>query len=451
MIKKRLFILCCWMACLGCSQSLWAVLDSLTLERIKLYEAERLQLDTCASIRLQQAQFEKVLLKEYLLNSVPSTKKEKQWQIHQIVKFVPQRASMHEIHRTEMLMDSLSQLLEKKPERFATLSVLYSDQKMPTWMNSIQQLREMEEVVVRMRIGEVSSPFHSPLGTHIVKLLDVKEVPVRSSEEKQSHLLISELKKRHHYQLNGVAYQEWLLKGQTTYPLFSIGKRSYTEADLLNLDEYITLPSSRRFDAFVAKALIDAESERLKKETDYQDRLSRHYNLLMINELTRRYESTHPVNEKNLRAFYEKNKSKYAWSEPRFIGAVLHCIDKSTYRKATKVLKKEPMEKWDYYMNQVFNSDGEIRVKIEVGMFAAGENKYVDKLVFDGANFKPLTNLPYTKTYGEKSKRVQVDYQAVATRVKSDYIRHNQEEWEKQLYRTYKDILDKESLKTVNK
>lgn len=43
-------------------------------------------------------------------------------------------------------------------------------------------------------------------------------------------------------------------------------------------------------------------------------------------------------------------------------------------------------------------------IKIEQGIFADGDNKYIDKLVFKKGRIDPVVSYPFTITVGKKQK-----------------------------------------------
>ena len=46
------------------------------------------------------------------------------------------------------------------------------------------------------------------------------------------------------------------------------------------------------------------------------------------------------------------------------------------------MLKKVPEKEWADKLRQTFNTSGKEKIQVEQGIFADGDNKYIDKLVF---------------------------------------------------------------------
>ena len=75
---------------------------------------------------------------------------------------------------------------------------------------------------------------------------------------------------------------------------------------------------------------------------------------------------------------------------------------KKTAKQAKKMLKKLPENEWVDKLRQTFNASGTEKIQIEQGIFADGDNKYVDKLVFKKGGYEPVMSYPFTIVCGKK-------------------------------------------------
>lgn len=66
------------------------------------------------------------------------------------------------------------------------------------------------------------------------------------------------------------------------------------------------------------------------------------------------------------------------------------------------MLKKVPEKEWADKLRQTFNASGTEKIQIEQGIFADGDNKYIDKQVFKKGDFEPVMSYPFTIVIGEK-------------------------------------------------
>ena len=89
------------------------------------------------------------------------------------------------------------------------------------------------------------------------------------------------------------------------------------------------------------------------------------------------------------------------------------------------------------------------KIKIEQGIFADGDNKYIDKLVFKKGGFESVMSYPFTIVAGKKQKGPD-DYREVIEQVRKDYRNYLNAYWERELEESGKVEINQEVLKTVN-
>ena len=99
------------------------------------------------------------------------------------------------------------------------------------------------------------------------------------------------------------------------------------------------------------------------------------------------------TDEAGLKAYFEKHRSDYQWEERRYRGIVLHGVSKRVVKQARKFLKSLPEEEWKDAIRLTFNAGAQPQIQAEQGVFAPGDNAYVDDLVFKGKDATPLNNL----------------------------------------------------------
>ena len=107
-----------------------------------------------------------------------------------------------------------------------------------------------------------------------------------------------------------------------------------------------------------------------------------------------------------------------------------------------------PEKVWADTIQKVFNTPTD-SVKVEAGIFALGDNKYVDKLVFKKGGFEPVAYYPFTTVFGEKRKGPD-EYTEVRGPLAADYQNFLDSLWVKQLRDNGKVEINQEVLKTVN-
>lgn len=284
------------------------------------------------------------------------------------------------------------------------------------WISRNQTLKEFEDVAFKLNAGEMSEPFMSPAGYHIVLLKERKQLEPYDSLRTSIMAYIEQRKLR---------------EGIINRKLDTLA----TQADI-SKEEYMT----RRADSLRA---ADPEMDNLIKE--YHD------GLLLYEISNRHVWEKAAKDEAGLKAYFEKNKSKYAWNTPRFKGMAYHVKTKDDIKAVKNSVKKIPFTDWADTLRKTFNNDSTIRIRVEKGIFKKGDNTLVDRDVFkQKVKTTPMKDYPFDATYGKILKKGPEEYTDVKGLVTADYQDMLEKEWVKELRKKYIVTVDKEVLKTVN-
>ena len=329
----------------------------------------------------------------------------------------------------------------------------------------MQATTEFENVAFALPKGEVSQPFFTPAGIHILKVTDRKELPVyedvvdkltermrrREILDKATTKVVERLKKDWKYTPNQAGIDELSVKGVTEQPLFTIDGQNYTGTMFKRFAASHPQAVKRQLDEFTAKSLLDYESRNMdRRHPEIRYALQKSNEDYLIKEVTRQKVGLPAMNDRaGLATYFKFHSSDYRWDSPRYKGAVLHCADKKTAKQAKKMLKKLPQNEWMDKLRQTFNTSGAEKIQIEQGIFADGDNKYIDKLVFKKGGFEPLVSYPFTIAIGEKQKGPD-DYREVLDQVRRDYRTYLDTYWTRELRESGKVEINQEVLKTVN-
>ena len=158
--------------------------------KLKVAAAEAAGIDTTRAFREELNGYRRQLAKSYLTDEEADEAYARQFydkmkadsraghvQVMHIFKYLPQTSPKSLVSETEARMDSLYQVLSANPDAdFASYVSQFSDDKNPFWVGFLQTPEEFEDVVFSMKSGEISKPFFTPQGMHIVKVLDRKEL-----------------------------------------------------------------------------------------------------------------------------------------------------------------------------------------------------------------------------------------------------------------------------------
>ena len=340
----------------------------------------------------------------------------------------------------------------------------FSDDKRCVWIENLQTTSEFEDVAFSLAKGEISKPFFTPEGLHILQVADRKEVSAyeivsdsllnrlrRQPLDKGTEAIVEQLKKEYQYVPNTEALEELLQKGETDRTLFTVNGQTYTGEMFKWFASSHPQAVKRQLNGFIAKSLLDYENRHVeKKHPELRYTLQEYAEKCLVAEITRQKVDLPAVNDRaGLATYFKFHSSDYRWEHPRYKGVVLHCVDKKTAKQAKKLLKKVPEKEWEDILRKTFNTSGDEKIKIEQGIFADGDNKYIDKLVFKKGGFESVMSYPFTIVAGKKQKGPD-DYREVIEQVRKDYRNYLNAYWERELEESGKVEINQEVLKTVN-
>ena len=338
---------------------------------------------------------------------------------------IPQKASQDQIDKAKNKIDSINKEIQSGGS-FGELAMKFSDDKMSSirggelpWLARKQTIKEFEDVAFKLKPGEISQPFLSPLGYHIVRMLEQKQL------EPYDTLRTNILKS-----LESKGLQD-KLADQVLDSMVQASNQSLTVAQVL-----------------------DRETDRLcAQDSDLKYLIQEYHDGLLLFELSsREIWQKAAKDEKGLSKYFRKNKKRYAWDKPHFNGVLYFYRDEALGKKIKKTLKKADERDWAKVMRKTFNKDSLSQVRASVKMFVEGDNPYVDYCVFDSKK-KPneRKTYPYYDVYGRKLVKGPKKWTDVKNEVISDYQAVKEKEYIEELRKKYTVEIFEEVLKTVNK
>ena len=405
-----------------------------------------------------------------------------------IFKFLPQDATKDQQNKATVQIDSIYNALQNGAD-FASLAKKCSDDQgtatrggeLP-WIGFHQTVKEFENVAFSLNKNEISKPFRSPSGMHIVKLIDRKAI--EPFEEKKDEIvrrmdrqgrgnkgveaLVEKLKGEYNFSYNdkGINDVKTLMKN------IQAGKDSLTSAGAMNLSgDLFTMNGinypvqgfivwtktqqgsvEKQLKEYTSNLILAYEDSRLEQKHPEFGHLMQEYRdgILLFDISNRKVWDKASKDEKGLDTFFEENKANYKWDSPRFKGVIVHCKDKKTAKAVKKLTKKNPQEEWATVIRKTLNNDSISVVKVEKGLFIKGDNKYVDKLEFKSGSFEPVKDYPVTIVIGKMLKGGPESYKDVRGPVTADYQNYLEAGWIKELRDKYKVEINQQILKTVN-
>lgn len=364
--------------------------------KLKVADAKRQSWDTITDFRLQCTALQNEILKSEQRGVPQKQDTLLNWvRFRQISFLLPQHASSEQERVARQRIDSVYTALkngipfEKLAQSYvkAPLSSPYLDGE---WIPERCLIKEFAGQLNTLKKGSYSAPFFSPLGIHIVYLLDRRQ-GVYSSET----------------------------TGNAALQKIADSGLPERKDSLLN--------KTRMELCQVSDGLLAA----------YWDK--RHGGTKSGN-----------ISDKELQNYFESHKNDYAWDLPHFKGGVIHCLNKKVASKLKKRLKKCPLDKWNEEISAFSQENPEWKVVVETGLFQIGTNPYVDKLAFKCGHFTPRTDLPYAFVLGKCLKKGPEDFQDVRDEVQRDYRLWTERAQMEELKRGFRIEINQDILKTVN-
>ena len=320
-------------------------------------------------------------------------------------------------------------------ESFKDLAVEFSDDRNSArkggeldWIQSSgSYYKEFESAVFSLENdNDISEPFLTPAGWHIVKRLDYvplgdfkslkNELKVKIQKNIRSDIskktFISKLKKEYSFNenrqnlneiyklVNNKGFSTKLVaenKKKLSKVLFSFDDSVYTQFDFA--DHLSTSKSRNRgelkdyvntaYNSYVNAKLMDFEKSKLEsKHPDFKALLKEYRDGILLFEISDQMIWTKAIKDTSgLKDFYSKNKSTWMW-EDRLKLEIFSSTNEKTIKKAY-VLKKKGKLKNDSILNYL-NKDSQLTVKFEEGKKNKSDLAFLIDVVLSPGLNKPF-------------------------------------------------------------
>lgn len=342
------------------------------------------------------------------------------------------------------------------------------------WISTGKIVKEYEDVAFSLNVGEISAPFKTPFGWHIVKVLEKRGI--KPYEEMQKDImrriarddragngresLISKLKVEYNYNFNGEKMAQIKELAQKTYldstfqkniasdneTLFTLAGNNYKVSDYaeyyaenkLELESKIENTIMRSVDEYIDYAVIAYENSQLEnKYPDFRNLYNEYRDGMLLFEISNREVwDKASKDEKGLKKYFKKNRRQYSWSDPHFKGVVVQCKNDSIAKLAETMLKDLKYDESAKVLNKELNTGGERVISVKRGLFEQGDNAIVDYYVFGAKPYVDET-FPVSFAKGRLLKKGPENYTDVKGQVTSDYQKKLEKDWMKKLNQKY--------------
>ena len=340
-----------------------------------------------------------------------------------IMKMVP--ADSLEAEK-KVLIDSIAKTVT--PENFADVARAESDDRGSSvrggelgWFGKGMMVKAFEEAAYSMKPGEISAPFRTQYGWHILYKEDERGIQPLDSMRTQITRQVQRDERAKE------ADKSFIRKTRAEY----------------------NLPAEMS-DAEV-KAYADEHLE--EKYPDLKNLVQEYHDGILLFEVSLREVWDKAAKDTaGLEAYFQANKKKYTWEKPHWKGYLLQCKDAQSAKAAQAIIKNAHPDSIKSYIAHRVNQDSLTCVKMQYGLWEQGKNAAVDKfgLKIKGAEFTPNEQLPVVVCVGKKLK-APAAWDDEKGKVTTDYQDYLEAEWIKKLREKYPVVINEEVWERIRK
>lgn len=395
-------------------------------------------------------------------------------------------------------IDSIYNVVMADPDSFGEIATSNSDDRgsarqggMLPWFGAGEMVEQFDSVAFSLTDGEISRPFETPYGYHIVKRIAHKGIPsleeikpqtvakITSRQDDRYRLVranqTAKFARKHKASLNAQTLEalradvrgrgldslvcaDWMQLPQGDRPLavidgktvpvkeFVAGLVRMHQADRSAAEEIL----NERLDEFYNQRLVSAEESMLEQtEPDYRNLLKEYIDGSLLYEVSvRKVWDRAAKDTEGLAKYFEANRANYRWSEPRAKGILVQAANDSI----AGLIRQRAVGLGADTLLTTLRKDFGKDASFDRVLASKGTNAIVDFLMFGGPEVSPSSS-KYNVMF-MLDPRVLTEPEEVGDvkgLVTSDYQNEFQEAWENELRRKYPVSVNEKVLKSVKK
>ena len=354
------------------------------------------------------------------------------------------------------------------------------------WFGRGRMVQPFEDISFGLADGEISEPFATQFGYHIVKKVahgapSFEEmrpaIDNAINRDERSGMIrdrrLNDLKQKCNYRLNPAldgyltkalsdngsldsAFIVQTIKGSTT-PLFYYGKKqSATMSELmLLLNTAVKIPDvakakeflMSKVDAVAEKALVDYNARELvKTNPEYRNLLNEYRDGMLLFEISnRRVWKAAAKDTVGLEQYFIENRAKYNWDEPHFKGIILSAKSDSVLSLVKQDMTKFGADTLTDALHHKYGND----IRMERMVVKKGENNLADYLAFHVGEKPERKGFPEFLILEGGIINQPEEMSDVRGAVTSDYQDVLEQRWKEELARKYPAKISKKVLKKI--
>lgn len=343
-----------------------------------------------------------------------------------IMKMVP-ADSLNDVKKVQM--DSIAKILTKN--NFAEVAKAESEDRGSSarggelgWFGKGMMVKPFEEAAFGLKEGEISAPFRTQYGWHIILKEGERGIQPLDSMRTQIQRQVARDERAKE------ADKSFIRKTRAEYNL---------PADMSDED---------------VKAYADAHLE--DKYIDLKNLVQEYHDGILLFEVSLREVWDKAAKDTaGLEAFFKANyKTKYknAWYSPHYKGYLLQAKDKNSAKAAKAIIKSTHPDSVKSYIAHRINCDSIPYVKVQHGLWERGSNAMVDYfgLKVKGASYISSGEFPIIECIG-KTLKAPASWDDIKGEVVTDYQDWLEAEWIKTLRAKYPVVIDEEVWNSIRK
>ena len=343
-----------------------------------------------------------------------------------IMKMVP-ADSLNDVKKAQM--DSIARILNK--ENFADVAKAESEDRGSSarggelgWFGKGMMVKPFEEAAFSLKEGEISAPFRTQYGWHIILKESERGIQPLDSMRAQIQRQVARDERAKE------ADKSFIRKTRAEYNL---------PADM----------SDEEVKDYADKHLEEKYADLKNLVQEYHD------GILLFEVSLREVWDKAAKDTAGLEAFFKANyKTKYknAWYSPHYKGYLLQAKDKNSAKAAKAIIKSAHPDSVKSYIAHRVNCDSVPYVKVQHGLWEKGSNAMVDYygLKVKGASYISSGEFPIIECIG-KTLKAPASWEDIKGEVVTDYQDWLEAEWIKTLRAKYPVVLDEEVWNSIRK
>ena len=357
------------------------------------------------------------------------------------------------------------------------------------WFGGGMMVAEFDSVAFAINVGEVSNPFRTAFGWHIIRKLDARGVPsyeemhdqlaqsiqgkndmprlafiARKAQEYQARLLEDNLDKVENMAENSGAVLDSAMIAtfkRCDLPIYMVRGDAYTLAEMVPALPTTTVRGAANIRNFIAEQaqiqmneviLEYARQELYELNPDYRNLVNEYRDGILLFEISNRNVWDRASKDREgLENFFQRNKDKYAWQQPKFKSYIIFATSDSILNEAAQFgYDSIPSSTAPNDVVKAFRTRFGRDVKIERVIAAKGDNPITDYLAF-GAERPESANShwPYYRVFRGRILPQPEEAADVRGTVISDYQAELEQKWLDDLHQRYPVSINKDVLQQV--